>query len=138
MRRFPAAFTHRNSYRADCSCTGKGVGLSTGYSVKYDQTLRAGDAVMTGKGMLVFNGGSKLPYRDANFSSLNRSDSVDRATREALRRLEQASIPGRSGLDARPLAARNASPGQQFVSASRASDASASVRDVAPGVTRRY
>ncbi len=104
----PAAFTHRNSYQAGCSCTGKGVGLATGYSARYDQTLRVGDAVMTAKGVVVFNGGAKVPYRDSSFTALNRSDLVDRATRETLRRLEQASLPNASGFAPVPLAARPA------------------------------
>ncbi len=131
----PAAFTHRNSYQAGCSCTGKGVGLATGYSARYDQTLRVGDAVMTAKGMVVFNGGAKVPYRDSSFTALNRSDLVDRATRETLRKLEQASLPNASGFAPVPLAARPAP--KQLVSASAASDAPAPIRDVAPGISRR-
>ncbi len=131
----PAAFTHRNSYKAACSCTGKGVGLATEYSARYDQTLRVGDAVMTAKGMVIFNGGAKVPYRDASFTALNRSDLVDRATRETLRRLEQASLPGRSGFEPVPMAARPAP--KQIASASAASDVPPAIRDVAPGISRR-
>ncbi len=131
----PAAFTHRNSYKATCSCTGKGFGLATGYSARYDQTLRVGDAVMTAKGMMIFNGGAKVPYRDASFTTLNRSDLVDRGTRETLRRLEQASLPGRSGFEPVALAARSAA--KQIASASTASDVPPVIRDVAPGISRR-
>ncbi len=131
----PAAFTHRNSYKAACSCTGKGPGLATGYSARYDQTLRVGDAVMTAKGMMVFNGGAKVPYRDNSFTALNRSNLVDRNTRETLRRLEQASLPNASGLAPVPMAARPAP--KQLVSASAASDAPVAIRDVAPGISRR-
>jgi hypothetical protein len=131
----PAAFTHRNSYKASCSCTGKGVGLATDYSARYDQTLRVGDAVMTARGMMFFNGGARVPYRDASFTVLSRSDLVDKGTRETLRRMEQASLPRASGFAPVPLAARPAP--KQVASASMASDMPVQIRDVAPGISRR-
>ncbi len=90
---------------------------------------------MTAKGMMVFNGGTRVPYRDASFTTLNRSDLVDRPTREALRRLEQASLPGRSTAEQRPMAARPTT--KQLASASAASDAPPPIRNVAPGLTGR-
>ncbi len=86
----PAAFTHRNSYKAACSCTGKGFGLATDYSARYDQTLRVGDAVMTAKGMMVFNGGAKVPYRDASFTP---SIAATASTRPRARRCAAWSRP---------------------------------------------
>jgi hypothetical protein len=93
------AFSYRKSVDKACSCTANGFGIATDFSVYRDGSLRVGDIVMTGKGMKVFNGGS-FPYRDANFTAISRSDRIDTATRESLRKVEQASLPGRSGLAA--------------------------------------
>jgi Protein of unknown function (DUF2865) len=93
------AFSYRKSFDKACSCTANGVGIATDFSVYRDGSLRVGDIVMTGKGMRVFNGGT-FPYREANFTAISRSDRIDNATRESLRKVEQASLPGRSGLAA--------------------------------------
>jgi Protein of unknown function (DUF2865) len=93
------AFSYRKSLDKACSCTANGYGIATDFSVYRDGSLRVGDIVMTGKGMKVFNGGN-FPYREANFTAISRSDRIDTATRESLRKVEQASIPGRSGLSA--------------------------------------
>jgi Protein of unknown function (DUF2865) len=104
-RRYAAmgnAFSYRRSIDKSCSCTANGFGVATDFSVYRDGSLRAGDIVMTRSGMKVFNGGS-FPYREANFSAIGRSDRITSATRETLRRIEQASLPGRSGLSATPV-----------------------------------
>jgi Protein of unknown function (DUF2865) len=93
------AFSYRKSLDKTCSCTANGFGIATDFSVFRDGSLRVGDIVMTGKGMKVFNGGN-FPYREANFTAINRSERIDAATRESLRKVEQASLPGRSGLAA--------------------------------------
>jgi hypothetical protein len=93
------AFSYRKSIDKSCSCTANGYGIATDFSVYRDGSLRVGDIVMTGKGMKVFNGGN-FPYREANFTAISRSDRIDTATRESLRKVEQASLPGRSGLQA--------------------------------------
>jgi Protein of unknown function (DUF2865) len=93
------AFSYRKSFDKSCSCTANGVGIATDFSVYRDGSLRVGDIVMTGKGMRVFNGGT-FPYREANFTAISRSDRIDNATRESLRKVEQASLPGRSGIAA--------------------------------------
>ncbi len=95
------AFSYRKSVDKACSCTANGFGIATDFSVYRDGSLRVGDIVMTGKGMRVFNGGT-FPYREANFTAISRSDRIDAATRETLRKVEQASLPGRSGLSAVP------------------------------------
>jgi hypothetical protein len=59
--------------------------------------------VMTSKGMRVFIGG-QMPYRDANFTTIDRSRRVAGGSREALRKIEQASLPGRSGVAQRSSA----------------------------------
>jgi hypothetical protein len=94
-----AAFNYRKSVDKACSCTGTGMGIATDFSVFRDGSLRKGDIIMTGTGMKVFNGGN-FPYREANFTAINRSDRINNDTREKLRSIEQASLPGRSGLSA--------------------------------------
>jgi hypothetical protein len=91
------AFSYRSSLSKSCSCNASGVGMTNDASVTRDQTLRAGDVVMTDKGMRVFTGGS-MPYREANFTTVDRSGRFAADSRESLRRLEQASLPGRSGV----------------------------------------
>jgi hypothetical protein len=94
------AFTYRTSLSASCTCSVSGVGLTNAASVARDGTLRAGDVIMTPKGMRVFVGG-QMPYREANFTTIDRSRQIAVGSREALRRLEQASLPGKSGVSAR-------------------------------------
>ncbi len=91
------AFTYRRSFDQACSCNAGGIGLTNEADVSRDRTLRAGDIVMTDKGMRVFTGG-QMPYREANFTTVDRSQRFAGASRENLRRMEQASLPGRSGV----------------------------------------
>lgn len=95
----PTALRHRTRSDATCSCVGGGPGVATDIPARRDPTLRIGDVVMTATGMKVFNGGA-LPYRDASFTAAGRSALIDARTRETLRRMELASLPGRSGLEA--------------------------------------
>jgi hypothetical protein len=94
------AFSYRKGIDKSCSCTANGYGLANEASVYRDGSLRVGDIVMTKSGMRIFSGGS-YPYRDSNFASLG-SGLIDNKTRNTLRRVEQASLPGRSGLAAAP------------------------------------
>jgi Protein of unknown function (DUF2865) len=91
------AFSYRKGIDKSCSCSTNGYGLASDYSVLRDGSLRVGDVVMTKTGMKIFSGGS-FPYRETNFSSLGNSGLIDNTTRENLRKVEQASLPGRSGL----------------------------------------
>jgi hypothetical protein len=95
----PNAFAYRTSFNKDCSCNASGAGL-TDASIFRDQTLKVGDVVMTAKGMRVFIGG-QFPYREANFTTIDRSRQIAGGSRETLRTLEQASMPGRSGVTQR-------------------------------------
>jgi Protein of unknown function (DUF2865) len=99
-RRYAAmstAFAYRTSVDKACTCNASGPGLTTETSVYRDQTLKAGDIVMTAKGMRVFTGG-QFPYREANFTTVDRSGHFAGPSREALRTMEQASMPGKSGV----------------------------------------
>jgi Protein of unknown function (DUF2865) len=97
-RRYAAmgnAFAYRTSFNNACSCNASGAGLTTEASVYRDQTLRVGDVVMTAKGMRVFAGG-QFPYREANFTTIDRSGRFAGQSRETLRSMESASMPGRA------------------------------------------
>jgi hypothetical protein len=94
------AFAYRTSLSKSCACNAQGVGLTTDASVYRDQTLKVGDVVMTDKGMRVFTGG-QFPYRPSHFSSIGSSSRYTGKSGEALRTLEQASLPGRSGVTQR-------------------------------------
>jgi hypothetical protein len=50
--------------------------------------------------MRVFAGG-QMPYRDANFTTIDRSQRFAGASRERLRDMERASLLGRSGVQPR-------------------------------------
>jgi Protein of unknown function (DUF2865) len=96
------AFEYRKSIDKSCSCSANGYGLASNYSVARDGTLRIGDIVMTKTGMKIFSGGT-FPYRDGNFASIGNSGLIDNSTRENLRKVERASLPGKSGLVNAPL-----------------------------------
>jgi hypothetical protein len=102
--------------------------------VFHDATLRVGDIVMTRTGMKVFDGG-QLPYREANFTPIGQSELIDPATRDALLKVEQASLPGKSGLLNEGPSARNGALRDRSV-ASRAAETPANiVRYVGPDRT---
>jgi hypothetical protein len=134
-RRYAAmsgALSYRKGVSDTCTCSTSGFGLTTATTVLNDRTLRAGDIVMTQKGMRVFIGG-QAPYREANFTSIDRSRTFAGQSRETLRRMERASLPGRSGVAAGP-AARNELADLRRAAASLSSD-SALVRYVGPDRT---
>ncbi|MGL4636428.1 MAG: DUF2865 domain-containing protein [Beijerinckiaceae bacterium] len=98
-----AAFSYRRSVDAACSCTADGFGVASNLPVYRDGSLRRGDLVMTNTGMKVFNGGN-FPYREANFTTIGRSNQITAKMRENLRAVEQASLPGKSGVMPRAVA----------------------------------
>jgi Protein of unknown function (DUF2865) len=97
----PNALSYRTSYLPSCSCNAGGLGLTNAASIANDSTLKVGDIVMTQNGMRVFIGG-QAPYKDANFTSIDRSRTVAGGSRDTLRSMERASMPGRSGVAGRP------------------------------------
>jgi hypothetical protein len=86
-----SALSYRKGVDKSCSCTPEGFGLSTNIPISRDVTLRAGDIVMTGTGMKVFNGGN--PGREGNFTRIDRSRMVSNTTRKTLKSMERASLP---------------------------------------------
>ena len=53
-------------------------------SIFEDKTLRRGDAVMTAQGIRIFQGGSSLPYRDADFVAVSDTDGLSKNISKAL------------------------------------------------------
>lgn len=133
--RLATAFRHRATFDAACSCTGQGLGLATDRPVSQDATLRLGDAVMTPAGMKVFAGG-RLPHREASFTPLRRSQHLDEPTRDALRRIEAASLPGRSGIALRVAAPTPEPAAAPRLAAVSVSDATAAFRVLNPMALR--
>jgi Protein of unknown function (DUF2865) len=133
------AFSYRRSLDKDCSCSAEGPGLAQNRSLLRDGTLRPGDVVMTPRGMKVFSGGS-YPYREANFTALERSNLVEGRTRANLQRVEQASLPGRSGISASRQTAqpRRSNELKELAAAQRSVEKPTSlVRYVGPDVSAR-
>jgi hypothetical protein len=116
---------NRTGYGPACGCFAGGSGTAAVPSVFSDATLRVGDIVMTRTGMKVFNGGS-YPYGEANFTPIGQSDLIDAATRETLRKVEQASLPGKSGLFNQPPVTRNSAL-RDISAASRAAESPANI-----------
>jgi hypothetical protein len=59
-------------------------------SIYDDRTLRAGDAVMTAKGLRVFVGGHGAPYTDADFVAVSEADGLPRQVEKALLVIDKA------------------------------------------------
>jgi Protein of unknown function (DUF2865) len=126
------AFSYRKSVDKSCSCTADGIGIATNFSVYRDGSLRVGDVIMTNNGMKVFNGGT-FPYREANFTNINRSDRITAATRERLKSIELASLPGRSGIAGRSTTRSTQNEAKELKAAARSvENNSALVRYVGP------
>lgn len=64
----PTAFLYRKQLKAGCTCQRRPLAASA--ALRRDDTLRQGDVVMTERGVHIFLGGSRFPYRDADFVPL--------------------------------------------------------------------
>jgi uncharacterized protein DUF2865 len=62
----PAALAYRKSLRPSCSCRGS-TATAMAVPIANDPTLVRGDVVVTHKGVRIFAGGAKLPFRDSDF-----------------------------------------------------------------------
>ncbi len=71
----PAAFRYSKVHDATCSCGRHRQGQDTFLALMKDLTLRRGDAVMTEKGVLVFNGMEGGMHRPADFVTLSKAGS---------------------------------------------------------------
>ncbi|MCW6511048.1 hypothetical protein [Lichenifustis flavocetrariae] len=66
------------------------VGPVAPVSIYQDTTLRAGDAVMTSKGIRVFLGGHSAPYTEADFAALPDAEGLPRQIGKALAAIDKA------------------------------------------------
>jgi hypothetical protein len=86
------ALAYRSQRDASCTCSATGVGLTNLKDGMKDPSLRRGDIVMTPTGMRIF--------ADGSFTGLEQSRDISARSRELLRRVQNASMPGRSGITA--------------------------------------
>ncbi len=93
--KMPAAFHYTTFLEESCSCHPRGGARLA--SLLHDFTLRRGDAVMTASGVKVFHGGH-LPYRPADFVTLERSRDVASGRRATFHAIERASLSSPAGL----------------------------------------
>lgn len=61
------AFRFRERVDAACTCAGASTNGLARVPITHDPTLRPGDVVVTDAGVRVFAGGSRFPYRQADF-----------------------------------------------------------------------
>lgn len=66
------------------------VGPVAPVSIYEDKTLRAGDAVMTAKGVRVFMGGHGTPYAESDFAALTDADGLPKQVAKALLIIDKA------------------------------------------------
>jgi len=85
----PVAFRHRQTSDNTCTCHRL---IGANYSLLRDFTLRKGDSVMTARGFRVFQGASRLPYAQSNFTTLARA-SMPSSQRNALMAMERVTLP---------------------------------------------
>jgi hypothetical protein len=62
----PAALAYRKSLKPGCSCRGS-TATAMAVPIANDPTLARGDIVVTQKGVRIFAGGAKPPFRDSDF-----------------------------------------------------------------------
>ena len=66
------------------------VGPVAPVSIYDDKTLRAGDAVMTAKGVRVFLGSHRMPYTEDDFAALSDAEGVPKPVEKALLIIDKA------------------------------------------------
>lgn len=64
----PTAFLYRKQLKAGCGCQRRPRAAFATF--RNDDTLRQGDIVMTERGVHIFSGGGRFPYREADFVPL--------------------------------------------------------------------
>ena len=88
----PVALKYTAKREKTCSCRAPKQSHLALVSLRRDFTLRKGDAVMTKKGIRVFKGAKRWPYRRRDFTSLRRGRRyVNRSDRVILKKLEHVS-----------------------------------------------
>ena len=86
----PDAFHYTTVLSEACTCHARSGGRIK--SLLRDFTLRRGDAVMTAKGLQVFHGSPRYPYRPKDFLALNKSTDVRKTNRATFHAIERASV----------------------------------------------
>ncbi|WP_051661059.1 DUF2865 domain-containing protein [Bosea sp. 117] len=87
------AYVFRTETRPNCGCNAAGgVGL-TRIDVKDDPTLRPGDVVVTGQGVVVFRGDSRLPHSAGDFVDVGEDRRLPPTLRRQLEAIEIAAQP---------------------------------------------
>jgi hypothetical protein len=100
----PVALRYTKAVDNTCSCKRSLEPQAVLASLARDVTLRAGDVVMTSKGLLVFRGSPQLPHNQASFVAL--ADARNRfANADALSQLESvARLPSQDASEMSALA----------------------------------
>lgn len=106
----PVALRHTAKRDNTCSCRAPDEPHMALVSLRKDFTLRQGDAVMITRGMRVFRGAKRWPYRTSDFTSLKRARGLSRTQKRTLYALERASGARATAEQARRRAALQ-SPG---------------------------
>lgn len=104
-RALPNAYAYRTELKPACSCNGgDGMGLGR-IDIKDDPTLKPGDMVATGSGIVVFRGDRALPHADADFVAARNDGKLPASLRRQVEAIEMASdmspassVPAPSGL----------------------------------------
>ena len=86
----PAAFRYRTTLDNACTCHRSPRSAFSAASLS-DPTLRKGDAIMTPKGLLVFQGSKSRAATPSDFVAASRTTALPKALRAALLALEGAS-----------------------------------------------
>lgn len=91
----PTAFRFRTELSPSCTCNGRVGGGLASVAPADDFTLRRGDVVAGAEGPLVFAGGGRLPFRDAQFNPVRNNQ----LSREMMRRFKVGSAAHRNQSD---------------------------------------
>ena len=121
----PVALRNRSTQDNTCTCHRE---AAMHYSLKRDFTLRKGDGVMTGRGIVVFQGGTQGPFGSHDFVALDKS-SLPSDQRSQLRALEAGAGPTKTAIKTTwfPLAA---APAIQLTSKSSGVVAASRIIDI--------
>lgn len=87
----PVALRYTGKRDKTCSCKAASTPHMALVSLRRDFTLRKGDAVVTKRGIRIFKGARRWPYRARDFATIRRTRGLRRSARKRLYALEKAS-----------------------------------------------
>lgn len=93
----PNAFVYREKLVADCTCDGKSATGLVRLDPREDPTLRAGDIVATGQGLMAYQGGNGAATQ---FSAISNTPGISANLRQQLSATRVA--PGKQPLEEQP------------------------------------